>query len=318
MIEPPARPHQRHGMLDAGHDTAGVDGEDPVPFRQIDGVALAPGRDDAGIGDQACRAGRSSPRPAGRPSRCRSPGQIAGHEDPSPAAEDRPAAPDRGRGRGRLPPANPSRIARPSPWAPPVMSAVLPASSPSAIRPCLSMRTIDIGRDPAGGGGASRRAEQIDGEAFGVAVHQHAPLGDAPALGQAPEPVVILAQHRGRAAVGALMPGDHIADGAGLVGALEFDLDIGEMVGGRGPSATCAPGIWPPRAAPWLVRRSSGPYSTRQSAVKTLAMASRSMRSRARQYSVRRSAIAWRSKILSMRGSVIGISCSLDESSADI
>ena len=60
---------------------------------------------------------------------------------------------------------------------------------------------------------------------------------------------MILAQHRGRAAVGALMPGDDIADGPGLVGALEFDLDIGEMVGGAGPAPHALQGFGHPRGA---------------------------------------------------------------------
>ena len=50
-IEPPVVAHDRHGMLQRRRHPARIDGENPVPFLEIEPLGLPPRRHQPGIGD---------------------------------------------------------------------------------------------------------------------------------------------------------------------------------------------------------------------------------------------------------------------------
>ena len=50
-IEPPASPHDRHGMLQRRRHAPRIDGENPVPLVEIEPLGLPPRRHQPGIGD---------------------------------------------------------------------------------------------------------------------------------------------------------------------------------------------------------------------------------------------------------------------------
>ena len=109
MMAPPRWLQRRNRVLQGGGDAADIDGEDAVPFRQIERLGLAPGRHQPGIGDDDVEPAEALDRRGERGGERRLVGDVGGQRGeagwrlgaPRRQAPGRPPRPSRRRRRRR-------------------------------------------------------------------------------------------------------------------------------------------------------------------------------------------------------------------------